>query len=124
MSEIHLDTDFLVTAVSEAGPERRRLLAANATGAAIRMCAIAWYEFTHGPRSAEQVAVARFFVDDIIPFDERLIERASEVFRALDRPRRRGNDIAIGVTAAAAGARLLTLNPRDFIGIPGLSLDA
>lgn len=120
MNEVHLDTDFLVTAVSGAGPERERLLAVNVTGAPIRMSAVAWYEFTRGPRTPEQLAVARFFVDDIVPLDERLVDRASEVFRALGRPRRRGNDIAIGVTAAAAEATLLTLNAGDFAGIPNL----
>jgi predicted nucleic acid-binding protein len=33
-------------------------------------------------------------------------------------------NIAIGVTAAASGAVLLTRNARDFAGVPGLTIEA
>jgi len=49
---------------------------------------------------------------------------AADVFRSLGSPRRRANDIAIGVTAAAADAVLLTRNARDFAGIPELRVEA
>jgi predicted nucleic acid-binding protein len=121
----HLDTDFLVYALSEQGPERRRLEDLVSSDAEIEISAVAWYEFSRGPRTPEQIALARqLFADDgVLPFSEELAATAGEVFRSLGSPRRRAADIAIGVTAAAADAILLTRNRRDFAGIPGLELE-
>ena len=122
---MHLDTDFLVYALATAGPERRRLLEVAESGRRIEISAVAWYEFSRGPRIPEQLATARaFFADDgIVPFSEPLAAAAAEVFRQLGSPRRRAADIAIGVTAALRGATLLGRNTRDFSGIPGLDLE-
>jgi hypothetical protein len=83
-------------------------------------------EFCRGPRLPEQIAVARslFAADGVVPFDESLAAHAAEVFRRLGSPRRRAADIAIGVTAAATAAVLVTRNARDFAGIPDLELEA
>ena len=120
MNTIHLDTDFLVVALSDANLERSKLLELNKAGAPIHMSAVAWYEFSRGPRSPEQLALARFFIDAIVPLDDTLATKAGVVFHRLGSPRRRANDIAIGVTAAEANAHLFTLNGRDFRGIPNL----
>ena len=122
----HLDTDFLVYALSSAGPERRRLRALADTDSEIGMSAVAWYEFSRGPRTPEQLAVARSFLgeDGVLAFSEALAEQAAEVFRRLGSPRKRAADVAIGVTAATQDAILLTRNARDFAGIPGLDVDA
>ncbi len=124
MSLVHLDADFLVKAASAAGVERRRLLALVASDAAIGMSAIAWYEFTRGPRTPKELALAGLIVDeaDIVPFDAELCAMAAETFRRLGSPRRRANDIAIGTTAASRGAVLWTVNSGDFAGIPDLEL--
>lgn len=49
------------------------------------MSAVAWFEFSRGPRTPEQLAVARsfFFDDGIVAFTEDIALRAAEVFRAL-----------------------------------------
>ena len=122
----HIDTDFLVYAVSQAGPERRLLLELADSDADIQMSAVAWYEFSRGPRTPEQLAAARsfFFEDGILGFSEELATVAADAFRRLGSPRRRAADIAIGVTAAAVDAVLLTRNARDFAGIEGLRLKA
>jgi len=122
---VHLDTDFLVFALSQTGPERQRLLELADSDTEIQISAVAWYEFSRGPRTAEQLAVARvlFTEDGVIPFSEELAEAAAEVFRRLGSPRRRAADVAIGVTAAEMGALLLTRNSRDFAGIPDLELE-
>jgi predicted nucleic acid-binding protein len=122
---VHLDTDFLVHALSHAGPERRRLLQVAGSEPELQMSAVAWYEFSRGPRTPEQLAVARslFSEDGIVPFSEELAAVAADVFRRLGSPRRRAADIAIGVTAAAMGATLLTRNANDFAGIAGLELE-
>jgi predicted nucleic acid-binding protein len=121
----HLDTDFLVYALSVPGPERRRLRTLAESDGEIRISAVAWYEFARGPRTPEQLAVARSFFGDegIVPFAEGLAIQAAEVFRALGSPRRRAGDVAIGVTAAADDALLLTRNARDFAGVPDLRVE-
>jgi predicted nucleic acid-binding protein len=121
---VHLDADFLVKAVSTAGPERDRLLALAAADTEIGMSAIAWYEFVRGPRTAEQLALASVVIeeDDVAVFDFGHAVAAAETFRRLGSPRRRANDIAIGTVAVALGATLWTINRGDFAGIDGLML--
>jgi predicted nucleic acid-binding protein len=122
---IHLDTDFLIYALSRSGAERSRLRRAAESEAVLQISAVAWYEFSRGPRIPEQIAVARslFGAVGVLPFDETLAAQAAEIFRRLGSPRRRAADIAIGVTAAAMTAVLLTRNPRDFAGVPDLQLE-
>ena len=123
---VHVDTDFLVFALSASGPERRRLLAVAESDAEVEMSAVAWYEFARGPRTPEQLAVARslFASDGIVPFSEEIAARAAEVFRRLGSPRRRAADVAIGVTAAAREAVLLSRNAADFAGIGELVVES
>jgi tRNA(fMet)-specific endonuclease VapC len=122
---IHLDTDFMIVALSQVCPERDRLLQLAESDADIQISAVAWYEFSRGPRTPDQIAVARSFFSEegVVPFSEEIAALAADVFRMLGSPRRRAADIAIGVTAAAMGAVLLTRNSRDFAGIPGLDVE-
>lgn len=122
----HIDTDFLVFALSMAGPERKRLRAIAESAAVLQISAVAWYEFARGPRTPEQLAVARslFLEDGVIPFSEMLANDAAEIFRRLGSPLRRAADVAIGVTAVRMDAVLMTRNARDFAGIPDLEVEA
>ena len=122
---LHVDTDFLIHALATAGPERRRLLEVAESSHALCISAVAWYEFSRGPRTPEQLATARalFAEDGVIPFSEALAAASAEVFRKLGSPRRRAADIAIGITAATYDATLMTRNARDFAGIPGLEVE-
>lgn len=126
MSRYHLDTDFLIHAVSQRGPEWHRLQEIAGSDAVLEISAVAWYEFCRGPRSPEQLAVARalFGEEGVIAFDEGLAETAGDEFRKLGGPRQRAADIAIGVTARSKGATILTRNEGDFANIPGLSVEA
>jgi predicted nucleic acid-binding protein len=118
----HFDTDFLIFALSVAGPERRRLRAV----AVLQISAVAWYEFARGPRTPEQLAVARalFLENGVIAFSEMLASHTAEIVRRLGSLRRRAADVAIGVTAIRMDAVLITRNARDFAGIPDLELEA
>lgn len=121
---LHLDTDFLVYALGVSGPERRRLLELSESDTALQISAVAWYEFSRGPRSPEQMAIGRsfFLPDGIVPFSEGIATKAADLFRALGSPRKRAADIAIAATSLAMGATLITRNRRDFADIPGLNL--
>jgi predicted nucleic acid-binding protein len=121
----HLDTDFLVYALSNGGPERKRLRSLAESEAEIQMSAVAWYEFARGPRTPEQLAVARSFLGEegVRSFTEAIAAEAAEAFRRLGSPRKRAADVAIGVTAALHEAVLLTRNGRDFAGIPDLQVE-
>ncbi len=124
MVTYHLDTDFLVKALFADGRERDLLREIADSTAVIEISAIAWYEFCRGPRTPEQVAVARDLVEDdgVIPFDEDLVAHAADVFRRLGSPRKRAADVAIATTALVRAARLLTGNTGDYAGIEGLML--
>lgn len=126
MSRYHVDTDFLVHALSARGPEWTRLDELVVSEAVLEISALAWYEFCRGPRSPEQIAVAHNLFGDqgIIPLTDMLAERAGEEFRRLGSPRRRAADVAIGVTAASYGAVLLTRNHGDFEGISELEIES
>ena len=78
----HLDADFLVYALSSAGPERRRLCPLAHSDAEIQMSAVAWYEFSRGPRTPEQLAVARSFLGEegVLAFSEGIAAQAADVF--------------------------------------------
>jgi predicted nucleic acid-binding protein len=91
----------------------------------IEASSLVWYELARGPRTPEQLMVARdiFGPDGILPFSEELAEAAADQFRRLGSPRKRAADIAIGVVARSRGAVLLTRNTRDFAGLDGLMLD-
>ncbi len=121
----HIDTDFLVYALSIRGPERRRMTRLLESGSPLEASSVVWYEFARGPRTPEQLAIARdlFGPDGIVPFSEELAEAAADQFRRLGSPRKRAADIAIGVVARSRGAILLTRNKRDFAGIDGLILE-
>jgi predicted nucleic acid-binding protein len=123
---VHLDTDFLIYALAKSGRERKRMRELADSDAILQMSVVAWYEFARGPRTPEQLAVARSQLaeaDGVVELSEALAVRAADVFRALGSPRKRAADVVIGVTAASLGAILVTRNRRDFADIPDLVLD-
>ena len=124
LSLYHLDTDFLIYSLERDGAERCLLLELTRNAHFVEMSAVAWYEFSRGPRSPQQLAATRslFARGGIIPFSEELAAASAEMYLALGSPRKRGNDVAIAVTALAREATLLTHNPRDFDDIPGLQV--
>ena len=121
----HLDTDFLIFAISTRGPEWRRLSKLLASASPVEASSLVWYEFSRGPRTPEQLAVARdiFAEAGVIPFSEQLADAAADQFRRLGSPRKRAADIAIGVVARSRSATLLTRNARDFAGIDQLIIE-
>ena len=125
MSRYHLDTDFLILALTRAGAERRRLADLLASDAEVEMSSLAWYEFERGPRTPQQLAVGRRMIgaQGLVAFDEQRATEAAELFRHLAGRKRHGIDIAIAAAALEREATLLTCNARDYAGIDGLQLN-
>ncbi|MBI3924453.1 MAG: type II toxin-antitoxin system VapC family toxin [Armatimonadetes bacterium] len=124
MNPVHLDASYLIRSLADR-QEWRKLEELAGGERPIRMSAIAWYEFCRGPRTPQQIAVARSFLleEGVVPFTEEIAEVAAAVFRRLGSPRARAADIAIGTTAIAHHATLLTRNPADFQAIAGLRFE-
>lgn len=125
MSRYHLDTDYLIRALTRSGSERERLGALVASDAETEMGALAWYEFERGPRTPQQLAVGRRFVraQGVLEFDEDRAGLAAELFRHLAGRKRHGIDIAIAAAAIERQATLLTCNAPDYADIEGLVVE-
>ena len=121
---IHLDTCVLVDALT--GPRRSAaaLRGLIEQGERIAFSALVLYEWRRGPRHAEEVRVqeALFPADGAVPFGRADAVLASDLYRQVKRPRGRELDLAIAASAMLQDAQLWTLNPRDFMDIPGLRL--
>jgi predicted nucleic acid-binding protein len=121
---IVLDTSVLIDALS--GP-RRSAPALRRTieqGERLLLPSLVLYEWLRGPRRPEEVAAqeALFPAAVALPFGPTEAARAAKVYLGLPRGRGREIDIAIAACAMTLGARLWTLNPRDFRDLPGLEL--
>jgi predicted nucleic acid-binding protein len=121
---IVLDTSVLIDALG--GPRRSAPLLRRALeqGERLVLPSLVLYEWLRGPRQPEEIAAqeALFPASIALPFGPAEAARAAQVYFAL--PRARGREIDIGVAAHALilGARLWTLNIRDFRDLPGLQL--
>ena len=121
---IHLDTSVLVDAFT--GPRRSlpQVTAATVAGDVLAFCAIVAYEWLRGVRAeTDAAAVTRLFdTRTIVPFGHTEADLAASLYRRVPRARQRQADLAIAACAIERGARLWTLNPRDFKDVPGLDL--
>ena len=121
---IHLDTSVLVDAFT--GPRRSlpQVTAATAAGDVLAFCAIVAYEWLRGARAeTDAAAVMRVFeTRTIVPFSHTEADLAASLYTRVPRARQRHADLAIAACAIERGARLWTLNVRDFKDIPGLEL--
>ncbi|HEX9187486.1 MAG TPA: type II toxin-antitoxin system VapC family toxin [Vicinamibacteria bacterium] len=111
---IHLDTSFLVRALTTGSAQDRRLRGWLAAGEPLGMSAIAWAEFLCGPADAADVDLVGRIVSDRVPFGEGEASLAARLFN--ESGRRRGSlaDCMIAASAIRAGASLATENPKDF----------
>ena len=121
---IHLDTSVLVDAFTGSRrslPTLRRLTEA---GEVTTFSTIVMYEWLRGPRrEAERAAVADFFASDLLAsFGVREAETAAALYRQVTSARQRQADLAIAACAIEHGAKLWTLNEKDFADVPGLGL--
>ena len=121
---IQLDTSALIDALT--GPKRSATLLRRAIedGERIAVSTIVLYEWLRGPRIREELAAQEALLprEAAVPFGGEEAALAAELYRAVKRPRGREIDLAVAACAIVHGARLWTLNGRDFADIPDLEL--
>jgi predicted nucleic acid-binding protein len=111
---IHLDTSFLIRAMTPTSPEDGRLRRWLVSGEPIGISAVSWAEFLCGPVGTGDVDVATRIVGEpvaLLGADGPLI---ATLFNRGGRRRGSITDCMIAATAIRAGAALATRNPTDF----------
>jgi predicted nucleic acid-binding protein len=85
---------------------------------------IVLYEWLRGPRTdAEREAVDEFFASyRLVAFGVRESEQAALLYGQVRQARQRQADLTIAACAIEHGAKLWTLNEKDFADIPELGL--
>lgn len=121
---IHLDTSFLVDALAAPRQSAAALRAALDRGEPITFSALVLFEWRRGPRTGAELASQESLVPygQAVPFGPAEAALAADLSRRVPRPRGRDIDLAIAACAIIHGAKLWTLNPKDFRDIPGLAL--
>jgi len=121
---IHIDTSALIAALTgrhTAAPVLRGFIS---DGLRLGLCTPVLYEWLSGPRVPEELSAQELLLPKRTAFPFGLDEAvlAADLYRRMKRPRHREIDVAIAACAISAGASLWTLNPEDFVDIPGLTL--
>ena len=121
---IVLDTSVLIDALT--GPRRSApaLRRAIHDGDRLLLPSLVLYEWLRGPRLPEELTAQDALVPAAaaLPFGPAEAARAAQLYVRLRRGRGREVDLAIAACALTLGARLWTLNPRDFRDLEGLEL--
>lgn len=121
---IVLDTSVLIDALC--GPRRSApaLRRAIEQGERVLLPSLVLYEWLRGPRRPRELAAqeALFPAAAALPFGPAEAARAAQLYLSLPRARGREVDLAIAACALSVGARLWTLNRRDFQDLPDLEL--
>ncbi len=111
---IHLDTSFLIRALTVGTPEDRKLRDWIGRGESLAMSTVAWGEFLCGPLSRREVKLADAIIEPRRDFTSEHAAVAARIFN--DSGRRRGSliDCMIAAVALADGAPIATTNMSDF----------
>ncbi|MCU0248021.1 MAG: type II toxin-antitoxin system VapC family toxin [Bryobacter sp.] len=121
---ILLDTSALVGSLAGGQSHMAELQQLVLSQEELAVSSIVLYEFWRGPRQEEEIERQQliFPEDTALPFTEAEASIAAKLFREVRRARVRQMDLAIAATAIVHGAGLWTLNPRDFVDVPGLRI--
>ncbi|MGD2123791.1 MAG: PIN domain-containing protein [Gemmatimonadota bacterium] len=111
---IHLDTSFLIRALTPDSPEAGKLRGWLQDGRSISMSAFAWGEFLCGPLEDTGLALAHRLVKTYVPVGAEEAAEAAHLFNLGGRRRGSFPDCVIAATAIRAGAELATSNVSDF----------
>lgn len=111
---ICLDTNYLIRALVPDTPEAARLVEWNANGELLLASAVVWYEFVCGPVDAQQIAIIRTLLHEIVPFDAAQAREAARLFHSGGRRRSSRVDAMVAAAATSRQAPLATGNLADF----------
>jgi predicted nucleic acid-binding protein len=123
---ILLDTSVLVDALTGRRQSSRAMRGAISRGERFGLSTLALYEWLRGPRNETELAdqEALLPASAALPFGASEAVIAAGLYRRVARARQRERDLAIAAVTIAQNALLWTLNPADFLDIPGLELYA
>lgn len=119
---IHLDTNFLIRVMVRGSPEDHCLRQWLGAGESLGISSIGWAEFLCGPVESRQVELAAQVVSRRVAFEEEDAARAARLFNESGRRRGSLTDCMIAATAIRAGARLATVNAKDFVRLAAAGL--
>jgi predicted nucleic acid-binding protein len=120
---IHLDTSFLIRALTRGSPEDSRLRAWLQEASTVGISAVSWAEFLCGPVEAEDVALAARIVGDPVEFTADDSAGTARLFNLAGRRRGSLTDCMIAAVALRVGASMATMNPDDFGRFEAAGLD-
>ena len=111
---IHLDTSFLIGALTPGSREDTRLREWLGANEPLGMSTVAWAEFLCGPVDETALSVASVVVGRQSRFTEEMAAIAARLFNGSGRRRGTMVDCMIAATALAEEAAVATSNPDDF----------
>ena len=111
---IHLDTSFLIRALTPGSQEDVRLREWIGASRPLGVSTVAWAEFLCGPVDETAWSVASVVVGQPSRFTEEVAVIAARLFNGSGRRRGTMVDCMIAATALAEEAAVATSNPDDF----------
>jgi predicted nucleic acid-binding protein len=120
----HLDTSLLVDALTGRRRSRPSLEALIASGEPVAITTLVLYEWLRGPRHEVEIRAQEALLPAAraVPFGSPEAVLAATLYRSVARARARELELSIDACALSHGARLWTLNPKDFADVPELTL--
>jgi predicted nucleic acid-binding protein len=111
---IHVDTNFLISALKTGSTQERMLEQWLKSQEAIGISAIAWAEFRCGPMSKRDELVSRKIFTSVEALSGADAETAAALFNQTGRRSRSLADCMIAAVAIRCQASLATINAKDF----------
>lgn len=120
----HLDTSILVDALTGGRRSEPALTMLISDGEPVAITTLVLYEWLRGPRHEVEIADQELLLPATraVPFGVQEALLAATLYQRVPRARTRELDLGIAACAMTQGAKLWTLNPRDFTDIPDLIL--
>jgi len=112
---IHLDTNFLVSALQPGTAEESEVNSWLSGKESLGTSAVAWAELFSGPLSARDELIARHMFSRVEVLSGADAEKAAQLFTNTGRRSRSLADCMIAAVAIRCGARLATINTSDFL---------